>query len=34
MQSINVVVLNPIFLSVFVGTAILCGVLMLSAFLG
>ena len=34
MQSINVVVLNPIFLSVFVGTAILCGVLMLSGFLG
>jgi uncharacterized membrane protein len=34
MQSINVVVLNPVFLSVFVGTAILCGVLMLSAFLG
>ena len=34
MQSINVVVLNPVFLSVFVGTAILCAVLMLSALLG
>jgi uncharacterized membrane protein len=34
MQSINVVVLNPVFLSLFVGTAILCGVLTLLAFFG
>ena len=34
MQSINVVVVNPVFLLVFVGTAIPCGVLMLSALLG
>jgi len=34
MQSINVVVINPVFLSVFVGTAILCAVLTLSALLG
>jgi uncharacterized membrane protein len=34
MQSINVVVLNPVFLSVFVGTAIPCAVLTLSALLG
>ena len=34
MQSINVVVLNPVFLSVFVGTAVLCAGLTLSALLG
>lgn len=31
MQSINVVVLNPVFLSVFVGTAIICVVLIVAA---
>ena len=34
MQSINVVVLNPVFLSIFVGTAIISGILVLAAFLG
>jgi len=34
MQSINVVVLNPAFLSVFVGTAILGGILVVTAFIG
>lgn len=31
MQSINVVVINPVFLGVFVGTAIACGVLAVSS---
>lgn len=34
MQSINVVVINPIFLSVFMGTAALCIALTLAAFFG
>lgn len=34
MQSINVVVINPLFLSVFMGTAILCVGLALAAFFG
>jgi uncharacterized membrane protein len=33
MQSINVVVLNPLFLGVFVGTAVLCAVAAVFAFL-
>jgi uncharacterized membrane protein len=31
MQSINVVVLNPVFLGIFTGTAVLCGVLAVSS---
>jgi len=34
MQSINVVVLNPVFLGVFIGAVALCGVVVLMAFLG
>ena len=34
MQSINVVVINPVFLSVFMGTAILCIVLTIAALIG
>lgn len=34
MQSINVTVLNPLFLSIFAGTAILSGILVLAAFPG
>lgn len=34
MQSINVVVINPVFLSVFIGTAILCIVLTIAALIG
>lgn len=31
MQSINVVVLNPLFLGVFIGTAVLCAAMMVAA---
>ena len=34
MQSINVVVINPVFLSVFMGTALLCVVLAIAALTG
>ena len=34
MQSINVVVINPVFLTVFMGTAILCIVLTIAALIG
>ncbi len=33
MQSINIVVINPIFLGVFVGTAIVCGLIVAGAVL-
>lgn len=32
MQSVNVVVLNPVFLSVFVGTAAVCGAAVIASF--
>lgn len=33
MQSINIVVINPVFLGVFLGTAVLCVAVLISAFL-
>jgi uncharacterized membrane protein len=34
MQSINIVILNPLFLGIFMGTALACVVLIISAFFG